>query len=609
GGDPTITELAPMTPTYASPEQVRGDPITTASDVYSLGIVLYELLAGSKPYGSGASTRAELERAVCQTEPRLPSAASRADGRAQLARRLSGDLDAIVMMAIRKEPDRRYRSAAELREDLERHLDGRPVHARRSTFWYRTGRSIRRHRWTVLAAAAVTLALAAELLATLVQARIAQAQRALAERRFAEIRKIANSFLFEFDGAISDLAGATAARQLVVRKALEYLSALDKESRGDPRLQAELATAWERVGDIQGNPYLANLGDRAGALRSYREALRIWTPLAARANGAADSHIVWLHLSMGDVLSEEHRGAEALGEYQWALGAVERRSQGRSDDRIVLMARIGTELAKMGRPDEGAQWCQRAVGEARARFGGGMDEATMHNVSAVYGRAAEALLRAGAIEAAIATHREEIDLCEKLVRSAAPEKNAHYRRDLALGYQGLGDALSRERQERSALEWYKRARRIQEALLRVDPANSQMRMDLSLTLSKISESSVRAGDLSGAEEARARDLQLSERLLQDDPASALYRRLFAYSLFQMGELLRKRARIAEARHYYLRDAEILKPIENDPNRTTQRRLLDCYRALGEIETDARIAAEYRNRAAALARRLEDGREK
>ena len=601
GGDLTMTELAPMTPTYASPEQVRGDPITTASDVYSLGIVLYELLTGSKPYGAGATTRAELERAVCQTEPRLPSAAARADGRVQLGRRLAGDLDAIVMMAIRKEPERRYRSAAELREDLERHLDGRPVHARRSTFAYRTGRLIRRHRWTFLAAVAVTLALAAGLVATLIQARIAQAQRALAERRFAEIRKIADSFLFEFDSAISDLAGATAARQLVVRKALEYLTALDKESRGDPRLQTELATAWERVGDIQGNPYLANLGDRAGALRSYREALRIWNLLAARPNSGADSHIVLLHRSIGDVLSEEQRHEESLAEYRTALAVEEKRSPGRSQQRLVLMGRIGTELAMLGRAEEGAEWGRRAVDESRSLLSAGMDEEARHDVSALYARVGRALMRARALDAAAAMHREEIAMCENLVASAAPEKNAHYRRDLALAYRNLGDVMARQSQHRSALALYDKARPMQEALLAADAANSQIRMELGVTFSKISDVLAAMGDLAGAERALSRDLVLTERLLKDDPASDAYRRMYAYSLFQMGELLRKQARTPEARRYYLREVEVLKPIENDPNQTTQRRLLDCYRALGEIETDARMAAEYRNRALALAR--------
>ncbi len=577
GSDLTMTELAPMTPTYASPEQVRGEPITTATDIYSLGVILYELLTDTRPYGTEPLSRAELERAVCETEPKLPSAAVQtaerekaAGGGAQLARRLSGDLDAIVMMALRKEPDRRYRSASELKDDLERHLDGRPVRARRSTFAYRAGKLIRRHRLTFSAVAAVIVALAAGLIATLTQARIARAQRELAERRFTEIRKVADSFLFEFDSSIRDLAGATAARQLVVRKATEYLSALNRESHGDPQLQTELATAYERVGDIQGYPMLANLGDRAGALTSYRESLRIWTSLSARPDQAAgaEPHIVLLHRSMGDVLSEDQRHEDALAEYRSALALLEKRSPRQSSQRLALMGRIGTELASLGRPEEGAEWGRRAVREARSLQSAGMDEDTRHDVAVLYARTGRALSRAGAIDAAVSMDREEITMCENLVASVAPEKNAHYRRDLALAYRDLGDALIRKNQFQDALNLYEQARPIQEALLSVDAANSQTRMELSVTYSKTGQVLIRLGQLTAAGQALARDLALSQRLLKDDPASAAYRRMYAYSLSKMGDLLRKQGRTAEAQRYYLQQAEILRTLENAPDRST-----------------------------------------
>jgi serine/threonine protein kinase len=613
GDDLTMTDLAPMTPTYASPEQVRGELITTASDVYSLGVVLYELMTDTKPYGTTASSRAELERAVCDTEPILPSIVVRmiepgkAGGGAQLARRLSGDLDAIVMMALRKEPDRRYQAASELKDDLERHIDGRPVQARRSTFSYRAGKLMRRHRFSFAAAAAVVLSSAAGLIATIAEARIAQTQRVLAERRFGEIRKLANSFLFEFDGAISDLAGATAARQLVVRKALEYLTTLAGESQGDARLQTELATAFGRVGDIQGAPFLANLGDRAGALRSYREALRIWTSISVQPSQAAgaQTQIVLLHRAMGDVLSEDQRHEEALAEYRTALATLEKLSSLRSQPRVVLMGRIGTELAMLGHPDEGARWGQRAVEEARSLAGAGMDENAKHDVASLYSRAGKALLRAGAIDAAVAMHHEEINMCENLVAAVAPDKNAHYRRDLALAYRNLGDAFVRKNELPGALALYERARPIEEALLQVDPVNSQIRMELSVTFSKVGEVRSRMGDLAGAEQAMAQDLSLSERLLRDDFSSSAYRRMYGYSLSKMGELLRKQDRKTEARRYYLQQAQILSPIENEPNKSTQRQLLNCYRALGEMEIDPKAVSAYLNKALSMAQALKD----
>jgi tRNA A-37 threonylcarbamoyl transferase component Bud32/tetratricopeptide (TPR) repeat protein len=597
-GDLTMTAAAPMTLTYASPEQVRGEPVTTASDVYSLGVILYELICGARPYGNTALSRLEMERAICETEPQRPSVGARTTG--------LGDLDAIVMMALRKEPGRRYQSPAELKDDLDRYFDGSPVRARRSTWRYRAGKLVRRHRILFAAAAAVTIALAAGFTATLIEARIARQQRALAERRFGEIRKLANSFLFEFDGAISDLAGATAARQLVVRKSLEYLTALARESQGDRQLQTELATAYERVGDIQGSPILANLGDRTGALRSYREALRIRMAISARPQKAEQAmRLSLLHQKIGDVVSEELRHEEALAEYQAGLVVLKRLSVVRSQQKLVLMGRMATEFSMLGRRDEGAQWGQRSVEEARALFAAGMSEDARHDVSSLYARAGKALLRAGAIDAAVTMHQEEINLCEELVGLAAPEKNAHYRRDLAIAYRNLGDALLRKDQSREALALYERARPIQETLLKADAANSQVRMELSVTYSKLSEVLAPMVDLAGAEKSRANDLQLGRRLLNDDPGSRAYRRGYAYSLFQMGDLLRKQSRSNEARRYFSQQADVLKPLENEGDKSIQRQLLNCYRALAGLETDPRIAAGYLKQALAAAQKLAD----
>jgi len=608
--DLTVSGYAPVTPAYGSPEQIRGEPITTASDVYSLGVILYELMTDVKPYGALRWT--ELQRAICETDPRIPSmavrkSASNPGADEKLAKRLSGDLDAIIMKALRKEPERRYQSAAELSEDLERHLDGRPVHARRTTFAYRAGKMLRRHRFTFAAVAAVILSLTGGLIATRAQAHIAQSQRVLAERRFAEIRKVANSFLFEFDDAIAGLAGSTGARQLVVRKALDYLSALAEEAHGDVQLQSELATAYERVGDIQGNPMMADLGDRAGALRSYQEALRIWNSISAEKTRAAEAgtRIAALHQSMGDVLSEDQRNEDALTEYRTALDILEKQSPRLSEPKIVVESRIGTEFAKLGRLDEGVRWSERAVEEARTMLRAGMDENTKHDLSIIYSRAGKALLRAGALDGAVALHREEVNICENLVAAVVPDKNAHYRRDLALAYRNLGDALAGKKQLEAALALYEQTRPIDEALLRADPANSQIRMELGVAFSKESQVLERLGDLGRAEHASLRDLDLSERLLKDDASSSAYRRMYAHSLYQMGNLLRKQSRMSEARRFYLRQAEILAPMDKASDQLTEKQLLNCYRALGEIATDRKTVERYLKKAVAIAQNIGD----
>jgi len=177
---------APMTPRYASPEQIRGEPATTASDAYALGVVLYELLAGASPYAATAEPAA-LRRAVLEEEPPPPSAKATRDA----ARRLRGDLDAVVLKALRKEPERRYASAAELADDLRRHLDGEAVSAKRDTLGAALARLVKRHRAGVAAAGAVVAALVTAVVATSASAVRAREAEAVAWRAHAQALAVA----------------------------------------------------------------------------------------------------------------------------------------------------------------------------------------------------------------------------------------------------------------------------------------------------------------------------------------------------------------------------------------------------------------------------------
>lgn len=287
-----------MTPEYASPEQLRGTALTTATDVYSLGLVLYELLAGRRAYRFASQMPHDVARVVLETEPEKPSTASwheeaarakkaatrdappsistlRSDSPEKLRRRLSGDLDNIVLKALSKEPQARYSSADQLSEDIRRHLEGLPVLARRSSLAYRARKYVQRHKVVVAAAALIFLSLVTGLGLTLREARIARANELRAERGFNDVRALANSLMFEVHDSIRNLAGATPARKLLVSKALQYLDGLSTETGGDASLQNELAAAYERVGDVQGYPDTPNLGDSEGALASFRKALAI----------------------------------------------------------------------------------------------------------------------------------------------------------------------------------------------------------------------------------------------------------------------------------------------------------------------------------------------
>jgi serine/threonine protein kinase len=231
-----------LTPGYASPEQVRGDRITTVSDVYALGALLYEILADAPPHRFAGSqpTATEMNRVICDEASIRPSLAAKDAG---MRKALRGDLDTIVLRALSKQPERRYSSAATLAHDLRRYLEGRPVRARRDTAGYRARKFLGRNKAAVAGATVLVAALLAGSATTLWQAR-------RAERRFNDVRKIANSLMFEFHEAIKDLPGALEARQLVTRRAAEYLDSLAKEAGDDPSIQSELAAAYGLVGQI-----------------------------------------------------------------------------------------------------------------------------------------------------------------------------------------------------------------------------------------------------------------------------------------------------------------------------------------------------------------------
>ncbi len=249
--------LEVMTVEYASPEQIRRLPVTTSSDVYSLGVILYELLTTSRPYALSGLPPTEVERTICERDPPRPSSI----GEHRLQQRLRGDLDRIVMKAMHKDPGRRYLSAERLSEDISRHLANLPVSARPDTLGYRLTTFLKRNTTGAIATGLVLTALVGGIIATTVQARIAQT-------RFEDVRSLANTLVFDLHDELRDLPGATRAREKLVASALAYLDNLNS-TRSDPTLQLELAEAYERIGRIQGNPHYTNLGDLAGSRESY----------------------------------------------------------------------------------------------------------------------------------------------------------------------------------------------------------------------------------------------------------------------------------------------------------------------------------------------------
>jgi serine/threonine protein kinase/tetratricopeptide (TPR) repeat protein len=297
----TRTMVRMLTPEYASPEQIRGAIVTTASDVYSLGVVLFLLLTGEHPYRIDSHSPDAMLRAACDSEPPKPSTVVRShedastrekaaftaaveDSPSKLSKRLRGDLDNIVMMSLRKEPQRRYASVEHFAEDLRRHLRSLPVDARTDSFRYRASKFIVRHKRAMIVTAVAVTILIGLMAGIIWEAHVARVQRIKAERNFQDVRELANSLIFDVHDSIQDLPGATSARKLIVDKALRYLDGLSQEAQGDRSLQRELAEAYKRIGDVQGNEFFANLGDTTNALKSYQKALAIRKSLWPQSN-------------------------------------------------------------------------------------------------------------------------------------------------------------------------------------------------------------------------------------------------------------------------------------------------------------------------------------
>jgi len=256
----TGTGLGLMTPEHAAPEQVRGEAVTTATDVYALGVLLYQLLCGRKPHALGNRPLADLLRDVCERDPPAPSTRVTA----RLGRRLAGDLDAIVLKALRKEPDQRYPSAEQLAEDVRRHRAGLPVLARHGTLLYRAGRFLRRHAAAVVAVGLFVLLLVAFSAVSLVQSRALarERDRARSERDAAEQVVQVLVGLFEASDPTKVPGGdALTVGELLARNEARILRQLDQQPLVRARVQRTL-----------GEMYLAR-SDLAPAQRHLKAAL------------------------------------------------------------------------------------------------------------------------------------------------------------------------------------------------------------------------------------------------------------------------------------------------------------------------------------------------
>lgn len=594
----TRTGFRALTLDGASPEQVRGEPMTVTSDVYSLGALLYRLLTGQSPYGAAQRNDVELKRAICDEVPARPSAVAPIRQR----RELSGDLDCIVLKALRKEPDRRYASVEQLAEDIGRHLSGRPVMAAPDSWRYRARKFAVRHRTAVAAGVLLTCSLVAGLTTTLWQARQAEEQRTRAERRFNDVRKLANAVVGELHDAIKDLPGATPARRLLVTRAAEYLDGLAGEASGDESLQRELAGAYAKIGDAQGNPYVANLGEPGAALRSYRKAFEIHAALAAvhPADEELRRDLGAGHERIADMLWAKGVYPEALDRYRMAMGIYEALASvdgTRLEDRF----KMGRVLGKIGQAQIRAGSLPAALQTYRQSLAlmSGLLAAAPQSIAYRRGFAVAALKIGDVAQimhdyhTAFASHREAERMIGELSRENPASADLRRTHGLVLSRMASGHVRLHRPAEAVALD--REALAIQQALAAADPENVQTQFDMADTYCILGEALSAQGEESAAANAVRRGISIRERAHARNPGYAAEGQNFARLYLTLGAVLSKTDAAAGAIEVYRKAASLL---EVEPVRSQDPSLLaESYAGLGDAQAKLAGAAPPVARAA------------
>jgi tetratricopeptide (TPR) repeat protein len=558
---PEITQTAfrMMTPAYASPEQIRGEPIAAASDVFSLGVVLYELLAGRRPFGVSGQTADQVQRAVCETDPPPPSKAPANDGTPKLP--VEPDLDNIVLKAISKDAARRYPSVDSLAQDLRWYLQGRPVSARPAGLGYRASKFVRRNRVPVALALLALIGTVTGMVAALRATRVAQSERARAERRFGDVRKLANSFLFEFHDAIANLKGATPARALVIKRAREYLAGLTQDSRGDPELLRELARSYVMLGDIQGELSFANLGDTKGSIESYQQAESLHRALMAatppslqnrRGLMVIQQRMAMVYLKVGrpdealQVLEESGRTAEELAQ-------ANPNSEQAVGDLFIQYERLGTTYSSLGEPAKSTETFRKLVQVAlRLRQINPQNDRQTRSLLLADAHLAQALPAENANEAAL-LHRTARELAAE--RAKARPDDGEAQTDLGITEMFEAAFLSRTGKPGAALPLALSARDRLAKIAEVDPENLEAQKEAAESRRTIGDVDVKRANPVEAERAYQESVRLLEGAAAKDALDIDLRSSLAISYLGLGEAHEKLNGCPDALPWYRKSVE------------------------------------------------------
>jgi len=484
-GDTTVAGQRPYTPNYASPEQVRGEPVSTATDVYSLGVLLYQMLTGTRPTGRRATTPAEAARSVLEEQPTRPSrlSADEAVDPQWLATRrmLDGDLDNILLKALEKDPARRYAGVDALAADVRAHLDGRPVSARAASAGYLFGKFVRRNLGIVGASVAAVLALVAGLGGTAWQARQASEARDSAQARLAQTRDIARDLVMRYADTVMYLPGGMKMQVEMLTSTVRHLDNLAVDAAKDPAYAGDVATAYARLATLQVENLAASLPDSEMGARNLARALALF-PIGAPAHRDDERYTVW----WARALQSQANLRRAASDLPGALAACQQRVDLMESTlaRFPGNANVRSEL--------GSAWF--CIGQIHFSFG----------VPSL-NRRDEAL--------------QAFDKSEKLYRDLARDEPRDYTHLAQLGTIAGARLFIRQSQDRmeEALDQGRQAVAFKQAARKLDPDNVAVRQGLAAEANNLGAALIEAGQAEEAVTVTALARRTLDELARDDP--------------------------------------------------------------------------------------------
>jgi serine/threonine protein kinase len=477
GPAPTEAWQKLMTPDYASPEQVLGKSLTLATDIYSLGVLLFELLTGARPYSLRDLTPAAAEKVVLEQEPRRPSSVKELSKGARAE--LSGDLDRIVLMAMEKDPSRRYLSAEEFSQDLQRFLEGKPVRARRATPIYRLRKFAGRHKTgSFLACANATVMVGSGLFYAW--------QSRLTDQKVAQMENIADAATSDLTEKLQQSSLPVEVQASLFRTAFQSLVRLRESSGNDPRVLLSLSKAFARIGDLEGSPFVGNLGDQASTVTSYQESLRAAREANSRLGHEESAKAVSeAYLRLCNLESFLGRAQQAESDCRqtvaWSRQVWQQKPE--DPDRRALMARSYSGLGNMQLDELQPDQAVATLRSGLRVFGSDLNGTQDHDrvVFFLYRNLAVALSEFGSLEEAISVFRKSMAAAERLAHDFPYSTRA--RRILYLSYQTIVAPLAGEKMlnvgdTKTSRFYARKSLDLAKSLAAADPNNAQAHQDL-----------------------------------------------------------------------------------------------------------------------------------